>query len=202
MARYVREVVLNKPGDFVQFIMDDYLQKNGFIMSGWKGEPAYRTGDAAIEGYKYLKWGYMNGVFHLEAWMKGTFGGEWNLDGFVGTLQKKPYKESLEQLLAVLQQPLPQEGQMPGGYPVPVQTVDNSGAATMALVLGILASILGFVIPIVGILLGCIGFSRGRMGAGSNKAGMATAGRILSVVGIIISIVMWVFNFIVVMGMF
>ena len=202
MARYVREVVLNKPGDFVQFIMDDYLQKNGFIMSDWKGEPAYRTGDAAIEGYKYLKWGYMNGVFHLEAWMKGTFGGEWNLDGFVGTLQKKPYKESLEQLLAVLQQPLPQEGQMPGGYPVPVQTVDNSGAATMALVLGILASILGFVIPIVGILLGCIGFSRGRMGAGSSKAGMATAGRILSVVGIIISIVMWVFNFIVVMGMF
>ena len=30
MARYVREVVLNKPEDFVQFIMNDYLQKNGF----------------------------------------------------------------------------------------------------------------------------------------------------------------------------
>lgn len=55
MARYVREVVLNKPGDFVQFIMDDYLRKNGFVMSDWKGEPAFRTGDAAIEGYKYLK---------------------------------------------------------------------------------------------------------------------------------------------------
>ena len=202
MARYVKEMVLNKPDDFVQFIMNDFLRKNSFVMADWKGEPAYRTGDAMMEGYKYLKWYYSNGVFHLEAWMKGTFGGEWNLDGFVGTLQKKPYKESLEQLLAVLQQPLPQEGQMPGGYPVPVQTVDNSGAATMALVLGILASILGFVIPIVGILLGCIGFSRGRMGAGSSKAGMATAGRILSVVGIIISIVMWVFNFIVVMGMF
>ena len=65
MARFVREVVLNKPGDFVQFIMDDYLRKNGFVMSNWKGEPAYRAGDAAIEGYKYLKWGYMNGVFHL-----------------------------------------------------------------------------------------------------------------------------------------
>lgn len=55
MARYVREVVLNKPEDFVQFIMNDYLQKNGFVMSDWKGEPAFRAGDPALEGYKYLK---------------------------------------------------------------------------------------------------------------------------------------------------
>lgn len=204
MARYVREVVLNKPGDFVQFIMDDYLRKNGFVMSDWKGEPAFRTGDAAIEGYKYLKWGYMNGVFHLEAWMKGTFGGEWNLDGFVGSLQKKPYRESLEQLLVLLGQPLPQGGQMqqmPGGYPIPVQTSDNTGAATMALVFGILSVVTGFFIPILGILFGCLGFSRARMGGGSTKAGMATVGKVLSIVGIIVSIGMWALNFIIAMGM-
>ena len=102
MARYVKELVLNKPEDFVQFMMNDYLRKNSFVMADWKGEPAYRTGDAMMEGYKYLKWYYNNGVFHLEAWMKGTFGGEWNLDGFVGTLQKKPYRESLEQLFEAL----------------------------------------------------------------------------------------------------
>ena len=55
MARYVKNLVLNKPEDFVTFIMNDYLQKNQFVVSEWKGEPAYRTGDALIEGYKYLK---------------------------------------------------------------------------------------------------------------------------------------------------
>jgi hypothetical protein len=201
MARFVREVVLNKPGDFVQFIMDDYLRKNGFVMSNWKGEPAYRAGDAAIEGYKYLKWGYMNGVFHLEAWMKGTFGGEWNLDGFVGTLQKKPYKESLEQLFGILQQPLPHGGQVPQGVPIPVQTLDNTGAANLALVFGILAIVVGYFIPIIGILLGCLGFSRARMGGGSSKAGIAKAGKVLSIIGIIVSLLSWALNFMLVMGM-
>ena len=52
MARYVKDLVLNKPEYFVTFIMNDYLQKNQFVVSEWKGEPAYRTGDALIEGYK------------------------------------------------------------------------------------------------------------------------------------------------------
>ena len=225
MARYVKELVLNKPDDFVQFMMNDYLRKNSFVMADWKGEPAYRTGDAMMEGYKYLKWYYRNGVFHLEAWLKGTFGGEWNLDGFVGVLQKKPYRESLEQLFAALQQPLPmpqggmsgnpgtvpgqgmpgnQDGmpgqEMPGnpGQPyqnvVPVHTVDNSGAATMGLVFGILSIVFAFLIPIVSILLACIGFSRARMGAGSSKAGQAKAGKILCIIGLIAAIVMWGLN--------
>lgn len=218
MARYVRDLVLNKPDDFVQFIMNDYLQKNSFVLSDWKGEPAYRTGDAMMEGYKYLKWHYSGGIFHLEAWMKGTFGGEWNLDGFVGTLQKKPYKESLERLFASLQQPIPmpqggpvnpgtpinQGGTVGQGNPmnqgqpyptqVPVYTSDNTGAATMALVFGIASFIFAFLIPIVSILFACLGYSRARMGAGSSKAGMAKAGKILSVIGIILAIVMWGLN--------
>lgn len=170
-------------------------------MSDWKGEPAFRAGDPALEGYKYLKWGYMNGVLHLEAWMKGTFGGEWDLEGFAGSLQKKPYRESLEQLFGILQQPLPQGQQMPQGYPIPVQTTDNTGAATMALIFGILAVVTGFLIPIIGILFGCLGFSRARMGGGSSKAGMAKAGKILCIIGIVVSIIMWVLSFTLTMGM-
>ena len=195
MARYVRDLVLNKPDDFVQFMMNDFLQKNSFVMSNWKGEPAYRTGDAMMEGYKYLKWNYSGGIFHLEAWMKGTFGGEWNLDGFVGTLQKKPYKASLEQLFAALNQPIPMnqtgapEQVNPMPNVVPVQTVDNSSAATMGLVFGIFSLIFAFLIPLVSILLACLGFSRARMGAGSRKAG-----KILCIIGIIAAIVMWGLN--------
>ncbi len=200
MARYVRDLVLNKPDDFVQFMMNDFLRKNSFVMSDWKGEPAYRTGDAMMEGYKYLKWNYSGGIFHLEAWMKGTFGGEWNLDGFVGTLQKKPYKASLEQLFAALNQPIPMnqtgapEQMSPMQNVVPVQTVDNSSAATMGLVFGIFSLIFAFLIPLVSILLACLGFSRARMGAGSSKAGLAKAGKILCIIGIIAAIVMWGLN--------
>ena len=210
MARYVRDLVLNKPDDFVQFMMNDYLQKNSFIMSERKGEAAYRAGDAMMEGYKYLKWYYRDGVFHLEAWLKGTFGGEWDLSGFVAVLQKKPYRESLEQLFAVLQQPLPMPQNMPGqgmpgnpGQPyqntVPVHTVDNSGAATMGLVFGILSVVFAFIIPLVGIILACLGFSRARMGAGSRKSGQAKAGKIFCVIGIIAAIVMWGLNILLLM---
>ena len=198
MARYVSDLVLNKPDDFVRFIMNDFLQKNGFVLSDWKGEPAYRTGDAVMEGYKYLKWNYAGGIFHLEAWMKGTFGGEWNLDGFVGTLQKKPYKESLEQLFATLNQPLSMNQQAAPGQPmpnvVPVHTVDNSNAATMGLVFGIFSLIFAFLIPLVSIILACLGFSRARMGAGSSKAGMAKAGKVLCIIGIVIAVIMWGVN--------
>lgn len=212
MARYVRDLVLNKPDDFVQFMMNDYLQKNSFIMSEWKGEAAYRAGDAMMEGYKYLKWYYRDGVFHLEAWLKGTFGGEWDLSGFVAVLQKKPYRESLEQLFAVLQQPLPMPQNMPGqgmpgpgnpGQPyqntVPVHTVDNSGAATMGLVFGILSVVFAFIIPLVGIILACLGFSRARMGAGSRKSGQAKAGKIFCIIGMIAAIVMWGLNILLLM---
>lgn len=175
--------------------MNDYLQKNGFTMSDWKGEPAYRAGDAMMEGYKYLKWSYVNGRFHLEAWLKGTFGGEWGLEGFVGTLQKKPYKNNLLQLMTVLQQSLPPQGGMGPGMPhvVPVQIVDNSKEATQALIFGILAMVMCWS-PIFCVLLACLGFSRARMGAGSSKAGLALAGKVLSIVAMVITLVLFVMS--------
>ena len=197
MARFVQDLVLNKPDDFVYFIMNDYLQKNSFVMSDWKGEPAYRAGDAMVEGFKYLKWSYADGKFHLEAWLKGNLGQEWGLDGFVACLIKKPYRESLTQLLQVLTQPLPDSAQWQGageaqeGTPmpnvIPVQTVDNYKAAQQALVLGILSIPFGIFWPLIGVLLGAIGAGRARMGKGSSKGNLATAGKICSIVGMVLA---------------
>ena len=195
MARYVRELVLNKPDDFGSFMMNDYLQKNKFSMSDWKGEPAYRAGDAMMEGYKYLKWSYSNGTLHVEAWLKGNFGKEMGLTGFVATLQKKPFRDSLEQLYSALQQDISQT-QGSGGA-IPVQTVDNSSAATMALVFGIISVIIGFIWPLGAIIVAVLGYSRARMGSGSSKAGMAKAGQILSIIGVVIALVMWILSIIV-----
>lgn len=201
MARFTRDLVLNKPDDFVQFIMNDFLQKNQFEMSDWKGEAVFRAGDAMVEGFKYLKWTYNGGVFHLEAWLKGMGGGEMDLDGFVGTLQKKPYKDSLEQLFAALQQPLPANGPQDmnpqgaapqgGPQPIPVQTVDNSGAATLALVFGIISIILALLFPLGGIILAALGFTRARLGSGSSKAGMAKVGKILCIIGLVVAVINW-----------
>lgn len=131
MARYVQDVVLNKPDNFVFYIMNDFLQKNGFEMSDWQGEPAYRAGDPMLTGYRFLKYSYTNGVFHLEAWMMGTLGGEWDLEGFVGAAQKGPYKNNLKLLIETLQQPLPQ--QQPGaptGAPSQPSNIPPAGTQT------------------------------------------------------------------------
>ena len=212
MARYVKDIVLNKPDDFVQFIMNDFLQKNQFQPGQWKGEPAYCTGNALVEGVRYLKWSYSDGKFHLEAWLQGTMGGEWDLDGFVGIAMKKPYKNSLEQLFQVLQQDIPvanaqapQTGAVSGENPekpseaprtITVKTVDNTGAATASLVLGILSIVIGLFWALIGVILGIIGIAQAKMGSGSSKAGLAKGGKITSIIGICISVAGWLLNII------
>lgn len=96
MSRYTNDLPLNKPADFVQFMMNDYLSKNGFSTAEWKGQPVYRAGDPMLEGYKFMTWSYINGVLHVEAWLKGLFGGEMGLTGFVGCLQKKPVLQAAQ----------------------------------------------------------------------------------------------------------
>ena len=58
MSRYTNDLPLNKPVDFVQFMMNDYLSKNGFSTAEWKGQPVYRAGDPMLEGYKFMTWSY------------------------------------------------------------------------------------------------------------------------------------------------
>ena len=129
-------------------MMNDYLSKNGFSTAEWKGQPVYRAGDPMLEGYKFMTWSYINGVLHVEAWLKGLFGGEMGLTGFVGCLQKKPFKQSLEQLYTLMRQDIPTD-QMNAGAAgiaggtanagaVPVTTVNNTSAATISLIFGIL----------------------------------------------------------------
>lgn len=203
MARYVQDVVLNKPNDFVFFMMNDWLQKNSFKASTWKGESVYRRGDGFFEGFRYLKYSYANGVIHLEAWMKGPFGGEQGLTGAWGWAVKAGYKNSITQLITLLQQSIPQpvnpapnaDG-TPSDAPVqnviPVQTVNNTSSATLALIFGILSIVLCW--TIFSIIFGCVSIISYRSGKGSTKAGMAKAGLICSIVGMCLYVVMLVLN--------
>ena len=83
-----------------------------------------------------------------------------------------------------------------------MKTVDNTGAATAALVLGILSIAFGLFIPLIGIILGIIGMTQARMGSGSSKAGMAKAGKVLSIIGICIAAAGWLLNIVLTVAMF
>lgn len=220
MARYIQDIILNKPDDFVQFTMNDFLQKNNYKLGQWKGESTYTAGNALVSGARFLKWSYTDGKFHLEAWVQGNLGAEWDLDGMVGMALKKPYKKKLEQLLQVLQQDIPagnaqaqtaqagvaagdtasQESSNPAPKPIPVKTADNTGAATASLVLGILSIVIGVFLPLIGVILGTIGITRANTGAGSS--GVEKGGRITSIIGICISIAGWLLNFLLGIALF
>ena len=127
MSRYIRNEAIGKPADFVDFIMSDFIQKHGFTLVKINGEMMYQKGKGLLEMPQYFSYRYMNGVLHIEAWVKfawlpGVYGKENDMSGFVGTIPKNAYKEDIEELIRVLYQPLPGEQQNPyGGYGQPMQ---------------------------------------------------------------------------------
>lgn len=213
MARYIRDIILNKPDDFVAFMMNDYLQKNGFTFFTWKYDSAFRAGDGIIESYKYLKWGYDGRTLHVEAWVRDLFGIEIGLDGLSFTLQRSAFRKSLEQLFMLLNQNVPMPAQpahnmngQPISQPIPIQTVDNSSAAVTALVFGIITlsftfiyflslifsiSAFTFIFPVVILFVGTFGVSRARLGGGSRLAKLALTGQILSMVAMGLIGIFW-----------
>ena len=190
MARWVRDEVLNQPADFVDFLMNDYLMKNGFKQTERKGEQVWKEGDGYFSMARFLKYSYINGVLHLEAWV-GLFR-ENALKGFAGSLPKKFYRESLEELLRLLNQPIPQNGMDQTGQPVVVQVPDHSGPAVPAMVLGILGIAIGLLIPIIGVILSGIAMSLGQRARNSSKYGIARSAVILGTIGMVISLLNWI----------
>ncbi len=207
MSRYIREVVINKPDDFVQNIMNDFLTKHGFTLEQFKGQQVYRAGGGMIEIPKFLVWGYQNGVFHIEAWTRtlwlpGVYGGENDLSGFSGAVPKSAYKNDIEQLIGLLFQSIDQGQPNPAmaGQGMPQQTVyvkgvDMSRYATMSLVFSLIG-ILGFCMPIIGVVFGALGIAYGKKGQTSEKKGMATAGFVIGIIVVVISVIMWILNII------
>lgn len=220
MARYIKEVTLNQPDDFVQYIMSDFLSKHGFNLVNFKGEQVYRAGGGLIEIPKFLVWGYQNGVFHVEAWTRtvwlpGVYGKENAMTGFMGCIPKEAYKTDIESLIRLLNQPLnntspnqgvsPNQGMAPGANPgggqtIYVQATDMSKYASMSLVFAIIGLVLAFLSPILGVILGALGITYGKKAMNSPKKGMATAAFVIGIIAVVISIIMWVLNFLVLMS--
>lgn len=115
MARYIREEYINKPQEFVDFIMQDFLKKQKFEPNNLDGEQIWQDGVGMLSMPRFFKYYYMNGVIHLEAWTRTTiFVGiyckkENDLTGIYGSVPKKAYRNDIENLIQVLYQPLPSD---------------------------------------------------------------------------------------------
>ena len=88
-------------------------------------------------------------------------------------------------------------GQTPDGAPttqnvIPVQTMDNTGAAKAALIFGILAIV--FCWTYFSIVFTCLAVVFYRSGKGSTKAGMAKAGLICGIIGSCIWLALFLFQ--------
>ena len=190
MARWIRDELLNQPADFVEFLMNDYLTKNGFLRVTRKGEQVWKEGDGFLTMARFLKYSYENGMLHLEAWT-GVFR-ESALTGFVGSLPKKFYRESLEELIRLLHQPIPSEGMGAQGQPIVVQVPDHAGPAVPALVCSILGIVSGLLIPIIGLIFSGFGMSLGQRARNSSKYSMAKTAVILGTIGMVLSLLNWI----------
>ncbi|MDR2655247.1 MAG: hypothetical protein LBC56_04115 [Oscillospiraceae bacterium] len=196
--RTVIDLQLNKPDDFVWFIINDFCSKEGFIFKNRKGEDVWQGGYGMFTAALFMKIGYGNGSLHLEAWMGGAFGGESDLDSFVGFAAKKAFRKSIDTLLGLLQQPLPEGGNYAAAIPVAVHNPTKN--ANSALGFGIASVIISIVLPFFGliswwtVILGVAGAVSSVSGMKSTRKGVAVAGLVLSIIGIAITVIMFVLN--------
>lgn len=214
MGRFKTELQLNKPDSFIDYITKDYLIKENFVQKQIEGGTVWQNGAGFLTAPQYIKVTYLNGILSIEAWLKyallpGVYVGEMGLTGFFGALPKGSLRKKVEQIIALVSQPLPSDYQTSSdsaneiqtenqnaninNQPIPVYAHDTSSKATLALIFGLL-SFLGLIIPLVGIVLGALGVVNGKKGMNSSKKGLATGGYILSIIGTVLSIAVWIIN--------
>lgn len=101
MSRYIKDIQLDQPIDTVSVVMEDFAYHNQFRRADWNGEMVYMTKDRHGRE-RYLKWSYVSGRFHVEAWLKSRFGGEMDLDGVGGGASREEYRKCMDDLVKTL----------------------------------------------------------------------------------------------------
>lgn len=113
MSRYINDVRLDQPIDVVSVLLEDFIYHNRFSRTDWNGEMVYWLKDSHGTE-RYMKWFYADGVFHVEAWLKGPFGREMDLDGLGGGAGRREFREALDGLIGRLKRQ--DAGALAGGH--------------------------------------------------------------------------------------
>lgn len=200
-GRYVRDEQINKPEDFVAFIMNDYLSKNGFKQKQVKGEWVWQEGVGMLTIPKFLKYSYENGILHLETWIKtawlpGVYGKDQDLEGFTAAVPKQSYRKEIQTLVDVLYQPIPEnntygldENGNTVNTPIQVQTYDTKNKAITGFICSLVSLVAMLLNIYLGIILACIGIVNSKKGMTSSKKGLATAGFVIGIIAIVLCII-------------
>lgn len=113
MGRYIKDIRLEQPIDVVSMVMDDFIYHNHFTRTDWNGEMVFYLKDSHKKE-RYLKWVYVDGQFHVEAWLKNAMGGETDLDGVGGGASRKEFRASIDRLIETLKKT--SAGSLAGGH--------------------------------------------------------------------------------------
>lgn len=99
MGRYIRDIRLEQPIDVVSMVMDDFIYHNRFLRTDWNGEMVFSLKDRHGKD-RYMKWHYVDGQFHVEAWLKNSFGGEVDLKG--AGAARREFRTDIDRLIDTL----------------------------------------------------------------------------------------------------
>lgn len=113
MSRYIKDIRLEQPIDVVSMVMDDFIYHNRFTRTDWNGEMVFFLKDNHNKE-RYMKWTYVDGQFHVEAWLKTSLGGEMDLDGVGGGASRKEFRASMDRLIETLKKTA--AGSLAGGH--------------------------------------------------------------------------------------
>ena len=194
MSRYIADYTINKPDDLIKFIAEDFLTKEGFRQTVYKGETVWKKGVGAVSAPHWIK----------------SFG-EHGVTGFYGALPKSELNSRVQTLVRLLSQEVPAtQTPSPTGEPaadsfaktpptpapVPVAVHNPTNKATISIITGILSILTSLFIPLIGVILGIIAISTGRVGKQSTAKGLASAGFVTGIIGLVISAAIWILNFV------
>ncbi len=217
MARYIKDVDVRQPIDVISILIEDYIYHNHFTRSDWNGEMVYAGKDNHGK-MRFFKWTYVNSVLHVEAWIKGAFGGEKSIA--TGGGSKAEYRESLERLFHRLRghsgnveigdyvghDPMNHSTPQPVYKQKPIYTTpksvytgdttptQRSSAGQSALMLSVVAVIFGFMVPLFGLIMGII--AKKRLEQEELDERHRKQVRLLSTLAIVFSIMSFAFAFV------
>lgn len=100
MGRTVREYSLPAPSQELVMEVQNYLSSEGYKPKLEGGEEVYQKGSGLMMGPTFIKFTMNGNIARVEAWMKyailpGVYGGEIDLDSFVGAAVKGPLKSRM-----------------------------------------------------------------------------------------------------------
>ncbi len=208
------DITLNKPDEFVETIINDYLKKQEYRQIVLKDELIWQSGISAIAAPKCFKYSYLNGILHIEAWFMKTIIGnliyeELDLSGhWIRTVE---YKNEIEDLIKILQQNIPDynsvqtnntyEQQINHIEPVMINGFDLKRNATKGFIISLISLIisLGLVCVLIFadyalvsvplILISAWGITEARKGQNSSKQELGIAGMVMGTISIIIQLI-------------